>query len=175
MKRRRREGLGNAYRDAYQYVAEQSQWDRIFMMDADLSHQPVSLTEIDKALDDSDFVVGSRYLKGVSVLNWSIIRLNISFAANRYIRLITGMPFFDCTSGYRGFRREVIPILFSSGIKASGYAFLVETLYGVWKRKYSIKEVPIVFEERNEGDSKISAEVFFESLITPIRLRLSQK
>lgn len=156
-------------------MEEKSKWDRVFMMDADLSHQPVSLPELDKALDDSDFVIGSRYIRGVSVLNWSIVRLNISVAANRYIRLLTGMPFSDCTSGFRGFRAELIPDLLSSGIKASGYAFLVETLHGIWKRKHRVEEVPIVFVERNEGDSKVSAKVFRESLLTPIRLLFKNK
>jgi len=115
-------------------------------------------------------VIGSRYLRGVSVLNWSIIRLNLSYVANWYIRAITRMPFTDCTSGFRGMRIEAVPALLSSGIKSTGYAFLVETLFGVWKRGMNVSEVPIVFVERAMGASKVSAGVFFESLATPVRL-----
>ncbi len=172
LSRKTKEGLGHAYREAFQRVHESNRWDRIFMMDADLSHQPIHLTEIDTALDDHAFVVGSRYLRGVSVLNWSIIRLNLSYSANWYIRVLTGMPFSDCTSGFRGFHSELIPLLLSSNIKSSGYAFLVETLYDVWKNGTDICEVPIVFVERTSGDSKVSLQVFIESLVTPVRLRI---
>jgi len=170
LQREKKEGLGHAYRAAYRRIAEEGNWDRIFMMDADLSHQPSHLKALDEALDDSTFVIGSRYLKGVSVLNWSIIRLNLSYAANWYIRTITRMPFTDCTSGFRGLRVEALPALLSSGIKASGYAFLVETLFGVWKHGLTVTEVPIVFVERATGASKVSPGVFFESLSTPLRL-----
>lgn len=172
LRRKKKEGLGQAYREAFQKVHESDRWDRIFMMDADLSHQPQHIKEIDSALDDHAFVVGSRYLRGVSVLNWSIIRLNLSYGANRYIRLITGMPFTDCTSGFRGFHSDLLPLLLSTDIKSSGYAFLVETLYDVWKNGTDVTEVPIVFVERTSGDSKVSMQVFFESLVTPLRLRI---
>lgn len=170
LERERKEGLGEAYRAAYRLVAEEGKWDRVFMMDADLSHQPSHLRALDRALERHSLVIGSRYLKGVSVLNWSIVRLNMSFMANRYIRTITGMPFTDCTSGFRALRADVVPTLLSSGIRTSGYAFLVETLYGVWKKGLDISEVPIVFVERAAGDSKVSAGVFLESLLTPLRL-----
>lgn len=173
LKREAKEGLGKAYKEAYQKVFKSGLWDRIFMMDADMSHQPQHLERIDSGLDDHTFIVGSRYLRGVSVLNWSILRLNLSYSANRYIRLITGMPFSDSTSGFRGFRYEVLPILLSSGIKSSGYAFLVETLYDVWKKGTDIGEVPIVFVERERGNSKVSIPVFLESLFTPFRLRIN--
>ena len=172
LKRKTKEGLGQAYREAFGKVHESCRWDRIFMMDADLSHQPIHIREIDSALDEHAFVVGSRYLKGVSVLNWSIIRLNLSYSANRYIRLVTGMPFSDCTSGFRGFHADLLPLLLSTDIKSSGYAFLVETLYDVWKNGTDICEVPIVFVERTSGDSKVSMKVFIESLVTPLRLRI---
>lgn len=170
LNRKTKEGLGQAYREAFGMVHESGRWDRIFMMDADLSHQSIHIKEIDSALDDHAFVVGSRYLRGVSVLNWSIIRLNLSYGANRYIRLITGMPFSDCTSGFRGFHADLLPLLLSTDIKSSGYAFLVETLYDVWKNGTDIFEVPIVFVERTSGDSKVSMQVFIESLVTPLRL-----
>lgn len=172
LRRERKEGLGRAYRHAFGHVLESGSWDRVFMMDADLSHQPMHLGALDEALDRHSMVVGSRYLTGVSVLNWSIARLNLSYGANKYIRLVTGMPFTDCTSGFRGFRSGILPVLISSNIKASGYAFLVETLYDVWRSGQDIGEVPIVFVERREGSSKVSMQVFLESLLTPVRLRL---
>ncbi len=172
LRRGEKKGLGQAYRAAFRYVQDIGKWKRVFMMDADLSHQPSHIRRIDEALDQYQFVIGSRYLKGVSVLNWSILRLNLSYAANRYIRFVTGMPYTDCTSGFRGFHADVIQALLSSGIKASGYAFLVETLYGGWKVGIEISEVPIVFVERKMGDSKVSSGIFIESFFTPIRLLL---
>lgn len=169
-----RQGLGRAYSEAFSLVASEGSWDRIFMMDADLSHQPRHLADLDRALDESDFAVGSRYVRGVSVLNWSILRLNLSVAANSYVRLVTGMPFSDCTSGFRGFRSGLLPLFVSSGIRASGYAFLVEMLYRVWRSGHSVSEVPIVFVERRSGASKISAGVLLESVLTPLRLSASR-
>jgi len=175
LRREAKEGLGNAYRAGFRRVLEMGEWDRVFMMDADLSHQARHLPQLDRGLDDADLVLGSRYLQGVSVLNWSIARLNMSYSANKYIRFITGMPFSDCTSGYRGFRAELLPVLLDSGIGTSGYAFLVEILYRVWKHGAGIKEVPIVFVERRAGSSKVSAGVFLESLLTPLKLRLRRR
>ena len=172
LRRGEKKGLGQAYRAAFRHVQEIGKWKRVFMMDADLSHQPSHIRRIDKALDQYHFVIGSRYLKGVSVLNWSILRLNMSYTANKYIRFITRLPYTDCTSGFRGFHADVIPVLLSSGIKASGYAFLVETLFGVWKEGIEIGEVPIVFVERKMGASKVSSGIFIESFFTPIRLLL---
>ncbi len=163
-------GLGNAYREAYSKVLEEG-WDRVFMMDADLSHPPTHLTGLDRALDGSDMAVGSRYLRGVSVLNWSIVRLNMSYAANRYIRTVTGMPFSDCTSGFRGFRSGLLSLL-TGGTVTSGYAFLVESLYRVWRSGARVEEVPIVFVERERGSSKLTLPVLLESVVTPLRLAL---
>lgn len=173
LERSEKEGLGNAYMDAFRRVRDQGCWDRVFTMDADQSHNPRHLPELDNALESYQFVLGSRYIKGVSVLNWSIVRLNMSYTANKYIRFLTGMPFSDCTSGFRGFRAGLLPTLISSRIKASGYAFLVETLFNIWKSGSRIGEVPIVFVERKTGESKVSAAVFLESLLTPLRLRIS--
>lgn len=170
--RSRKEGLGRAYRAAYRQVMAEDRWDRVFMMDADLSHHPEHLPQLDRALSGHGMVIGSRYLQGVSVLNWSILRLNLSWAANIYIRTLTGMPFSDCTSGFRAFLPPVLPLLLSAGIRSGGYAFLVETLHSVWRSGVSVGEVPIVFEERSSGSSKVDAAVFLESLLTPPRLML---
>lgn len=171
LRRERKEGLGRAYQDAFRRIHSSGEYQRVFMMDADLSHQPAHLTRMDRALDSYAFAVGSRYIQGVSVLNWSILRLNLSYMANKYIRVVTGMPFSDCTSGFRGFHATLLPVLLSSRIKSSGYAFLVETLFDVWKSGTSVGEVPIVFVERRSGSSKVSTAVLMESLLTPLRLR----
>ncbi len=173
LSRSAKEGLGKAYRDGYGRVQNNPGWKRVFMMDADLSHQPCHIPALDHALDGCDFVIGSRYISGVSVLNWSILRLNMSCAANSYIRVFTGMPFSDCTSGFRGFHSSMLPVLLSGEIHAAGYAFLVETLYRVWKSGASVEESQIVFVERTKGDSKVSFGVFMESISIPIRLGLS--
>jgi dolichol-phosphate mannosyltransferase len=172
LERPAKEGLGHAYRAAYRRVLEEGGCDRVFMMDADLSHRPVHLPALDTMLESRQMAIGSRYLRGVSVLNWSILRLNLSWAANLYIRALTGMPFTDCTSGFRAFRPEVLPVLLSAGIRAAGYAFLVETLHSVWLAGLPVGEVPIVFEERCAGSSKVDGGVFMESLLTPPRLLL---
>ena len=173
LKRGGKEGLGRAYADGLHQVRLNPGWERVFMMDADLSHQPCHIRDMDEALDDNDFVIGSRYLTGVSVLNWSITRLNLSYAANSYIRFFTGMPFSDCTSGFRCFRSSLLPLLESVEIRAAGYAFLVEALYRVWRSGAVIEEVPIVFVERTRGSSKVSAGVFLESMAVPVRLGIS--
>jgi len=173
MERSGERGLGRAYEAAFRQVIENGAWRRVFMMDADLSHQPVHLRSLDAALDDHDMVLGSRYIRGVSVLNWSILRLNLSYSANSYIRAVTGMPFSDCTSGFRGIRADRLGSILSGRRHAGGYAFLVEMLHRAWRTGLSIREVPIVFVEREHGESKISARVMLESFMTPLRLRLS--
>lgn len=173
MERSGERGLGRAYEAAFRLVIEKGVWRRVFMMDADLSHQPVHLRSLDAALDDHDMALGSRYIRGVSVLNWSILRLNLSYSANSYIRAVTGMPFSDCTSGFRGLRVDRLGSILSGRKHAGGYAFLVEMLHRAWRTGLSIREVPIVFVEREHGESKISAKVMLESLFTPLRLRLT--
>ena len=178
LRRPAKQGLGAAYLAGFRWLmdnrSDEGPWERVFMMDADLSHSPSSLPEIDACLDGHDFVVGSRYVRGVSVLNWSILRLNLSYLANAYIRLLTGMPFNDCTSGFRGMRIELVSELLFLRMRSSGYAFLVEMLFTLWSSGHSIGEVPIVFEERREGHSKVSYPVFVESLLLPPRLGLGR-
>jgi dolichol-phosphate mannosyltransferase len=174
LRRPEKEGLGAAYLHGFREVLTSGKpdpVDRVFMMDADLSHQPQSLPELDAALESGyDMALGSRYMHGVSVLNWSILRLNLSYGANRYIRAFSGMPFTDCTSGFRALRTDLVRDLTGLRIRTSGYAFLVEMLYTLWRRGYRIGEVPIVFVERTRGKSKVSPGVFVESLLLPPRL-----
>ena len=144
----------------------------IFQMDADFSHDPQYMPAMAAATGDADLVLGSRYLRGVSVVNWPLHRIVLSSLANRYIRAITGLEVTDCTTGFRCWRREALARLPLEGLISDGYAFLVEQLHLARRTGCRIKEVPIIFVERREGSSKISSSVLLESAIVPWRLRL---
>jgi dolichol-phosphate mannosyltransferase len=164
-------GLGRAYVDGLR-IALDSGADAIGQMDADLSHDPGALPDLVSALDRFDLVIGSRYLHGVSVVNWPLHRIALSAFANRYIRAITGLGPRDCTSGFRVWRRDVLARLPIADAQANGYAFLTEMLYDAARSGCRIGEVPIVFVERREGQSKVSKTVLAESLLMPWRLAL---
>ena len=144
----------------------------IFQMDADFSHDPKYLREMAAAAADADLVVGSRYLDGISVVNWPLHRIILSTVANRYIRSVTGLNVNDCTTGYRCWRREALARIPLDGVLSEGYAFLVETLHLARRAGCRIREVPIIFVERRKGASKVSWRVLLESVIVPWRLRL---
>ena len=148
--------------------------DLIFEMDADWSHDPKYLPSLAAAAVHADLVIGSRYLNGVSVVNWPLHRIMLSTVANRYIRLVTDLSARDCTSGYRCWRRECLAKIPLEEVISDGYAFLVETLYLATVLRCRISEVPIIFVERRQGASKVSAGVLIESVIVPWRLRLRQ-
>lgn len=169
--RRGPRGLGRAYVDAFRRVLA-GDADLICHMDGDLSHAPSHLPALVSAAGEFDVVIGSRYLHGISVLNWPLHRIALSTAANRYVRAITGLPLTDCTSGFRCWRRDTLRRLPLGRIASNGYAFLVETLYEAGRGGARIGEVPIVFVERRQGRSKLSLPVFAESCLLPWRLRL---
>ena len=164
-------GLGLAYVDGLRRALA-SGVGVIGQMDADLSHDPIYLPDLRAGLADHDLVIGSRYLHGVSVVNWPLHRIALSAFANRYIRAITGLRPKDCTSGFRLWRREALATLPLDHARANGYAFLTEMLFEAARRGCRIGEAPIVFVERREGHSKVSSKVLFESLLTPWRLIL---
>jgi dolichol-phosphate mannosyltransferase len=164
-------GLGLAYIDGLTRALA-TDADAIVQMDADLSHDPTYLPDLVRGLESWDLVIGSRYLHGVSVVNWPLHRLALSVFANRYIRGVTGLCARDCTSGYRAWRREALLQQPLRTARAGGYAFLTEMLYEADRRGCRIGEVPIVFVERLEGYSKVSSRVLRESLLTPWRLIL---
>jgi dolichol-phosphate mannosyltransferase len=139
-------------------------------MDADLSHNPEYLPALAAAAAEYDVVIGSRYLNGVSVVNWPLHRIFLSAFANRYILTVTSLPPNDCTSGYRCWRRESLARLPLDRMVSDGYAFLVEMLFEARRVGCRIGEVPIIFVERRQGQSKVSSAVLIESLITPWRL-----
>jgi dolichol-phosphate mannosyltransferase len=170
-----RRGLGRSYIDALT-IAAKGDADVICQMDADLSHDPQYLPAmVESVADGCDMVIGSRYLQGVSVVNWPLHRLVLSAFANRYIRAVTGLPVNDCTSGYRCWRREAVQRIPLERIVSDGYAFLVEMLYEAHWRKCRIGEVPIIFVERRVGQSKLDSGVLFESLLTPWRVRMRRR
>jgi dolichol-phosphate mannosyltransferase len=164
-------GLGRSYVDGLRHALTTGA-QVICQMDADLSHDPARLPDLVAALDHYDLVIGSRYLNGVSVVNWPLHRIILSALANRYIRLITGLGPSDCTSGYRAWRRDLLARIPLATSRSSGYAFLPEMLVEAARLGGRIGEVPIVFVERQEGYSKVSNAVLLESLWTPWQLIL---
>jgi dolichol-phosphate mannosyltransferase len=163
-------GLGRSYVDGLQQVLREGTADFICQMDADLSHNPDYLPELVAAADSHDIVIGSRYMNGVSVVNWPLHRIFLSAFANRYIRLVTDLSASDCTSGFRCWRREALALMPLAAMVSDGYAFLVEMLYEAKQHGLRIGEVPIIFVERRQGQSKLSSGVLLESLIMPWRL-----
>lgn len=165
-------GLGRSYVDGLKIALARTDVDVICQMDADLSHDPSYLPALVAAAADYDMVIGSRYLNGVSVVNWPLHRLFLSAFANRYIRAVTRLTPRDCTSGYRCWRRDALARMPLDGMVSDGYAFLVEMLFEARRAGCRIGEVPIIFIERRQGESKVSTPVLLESLITPWRLIL---
>ena len=168
--RRGRRGLGRSYVDAFRRVLA-SDTDLVCHMDADLSHDHSYLPALVAAARRFDVVIGSRYLQGVSVVNWPLHRIALSAAANRYVRTITGAPVADCTSGFRCWRRDALGRIPLDRLVSNGYAFLIETLHEALRHGARVGEVPIVFVERRHGHSKVSLNVLAESLIMPWRVR----
>jgi dolichol-phosphate mannosyltransferase len=170
MHRTGQRGLGRSYVDGLLHGLKEGTADFICQMDADLSHNPDYLPDLVGAAATHDLVIGSRYLNGVSVVNWPLHRIILSAFGNRYIRLITNLSPSDCTSGFRCWRREALARLPIAGMVSDGYAFLVEMLYNAKTLGLRIGEVPIIFVERRQGQSKLSSGVLLESLVMPWRL-----
>lgn len=170
MHRTGQRGLGRSYVDGLLHAIRDERLEFICQMDADLSHNPEYLPAMVQAAASQDLVIGSRYLHGVSVVNWPLHRIFLSAFGNRYIRLVTSLSTSDCTSGYRCWRREALAKLPIGEMVSDGYAFLVEMLYEASRRGMRIGEVPIIFIERRLGQSKLSSNVLIESLIMPWRL-----
>ena len=172
MHRTGKRGLGRSYIDGLRHAIATTDAELICQMDADLSHNPEYLPAMTAAADHADLVIGSRYLNGVSVVNWPLRRLVLSAFANNYIRTVTRMPVKDCTSGFRCWRRDALQRIPLHRIVSDGYAFLVEMLYEAYRRGCRIGEVPIIFVERRVGQSKMSKSVILESAYMPWRMVL---
>lgn len=171
MKRPTKLGLGTAYVEGFRLALEEG-YDFIFEMDADLSHDPKAIPQFLKVMDAYDLVIGSRYIRGVNVINWPMSRLLLSWLANLYTRIVTGLPVRDSTSGYKCFRREVLASVGLDRIHSDGYAFQIEMDFKVWKRGFRIFEIPIVFVDRYVGVSKMNPGIVREAVWIVWKLRL---
>ncbi len=165
-------GLGSAYIAGFKWALKSTGAKFIFEMVADLSHDPGAVPEFLEAIKDADLVLGSRYLHGVTVMNWPLSRLFLSVGANIYTRVVTGMPLKDATGGFKCFRREVLESLPLDRVKSDGYSFQIEMNYLAWKKKFRIKEIPIVFVDRTMGTSKMSRRIVWEAAFLVWKLRL---
>lgn len=162
-------GLGTAYIAGFKYALERG-YDRIFEMDCDFSHNPNDLARLDAMLDDKDLAIGSRYSKGVNVVNWPMGRLLMSYFASKYVRIVTRMPVCDATAGFVGYRREVLERIDLDNIAMNGYGFQIEMKYSAWRLGFSIGEVSIIFIDREEGTSKMSSGIFGEAFFGVLKL-----
>ena len=163
MHRPTKSGLGRAYIDGFKWALARD-YAYVFEMDADFSHDPRELPRFIDAAQEADLVLGSRYVNGIRITNWPLRRLMLSKGAATYVRLITGMPITDPTGGFKCFRREVLEAIDLDNIESSGYSFQVEMSHTAWMKGYRIKEIPIVFEDRRAGYSKMSTAIAREAL-----------
>lgn len=165
-------GLGTAYIHGFKWALERD-YKFIYEMDADFSHNPADLVRLYHACADeaADLAIGSRYIKGVNVVNWPIGRVIMSYYASVYVRLITRMPVMDATAGFKCYRREVLEAIDLDKIKFMGYAFQIEMKFTAWKLGFKIKEVPIIFTDRQQGQSKMSTRIFREAFFGVISMR----
>ena len=164
-------GLGSAYIEGFKWGLKNTDAKYLFEMDADFSHDPKAIPSFLENIQAVDLVLGSRYLDGITVMNWPLSRLFLSVGANIYTRVITGMPLKDATGGFKCFRREVLDAIPLDRIKSDGYSFQIEVNFHVWKRGFKIKEIPIVFEDRRSGTSKMSRRIVWEAVFLVWKLR----
>lgn len=171
LRRAQKMGLGTAYIAGFRWSLERD-YAYIFEMDADFSHDPAHLRQFLKTIETADLVIGSRYREGkVTVVNWPIGRLLLSYYANIYARIVTGVPIWDLTAGFKCYRRTVLEAIDLSRVRSNGYAFQIEMHFRAWKKKFRIVEIPIVFVDRTEGTSKMSGHIVREAMWMVWRLR----
>ena len=171
LKRPQKMGLGTAYIAGFEWALRQG-YDFVFEMDADFSHDPAHLSQFLGAIENADLVLGSRYRNGkVTVVNWPINRLLLSYFANVYARVVTGLPLWDATGGFKCFRRRVLEAIDLTQVRSNGYAFQIEMSFRAWRKHFKIVEIPIVFVDRTEGQSKMSRSIVREAIFMVWRLR----
>ncbi len=169
--RAKKMGLGTAYLEGFKWALARD-YAYVFEMDADFSHDPSHLPEFLRAVESADLVLGSRYRNGrVTVVNWPMSRLLLSYAANIYARTVTGLQLFDATGGFKCFRRSVLESIDLDDVRSNGYAFQIEVSFRAWKQGFRIAEIPIVFTDRTEGESKMSKRIVREAIWMVWRLR----
>lgn len=169
--RKTKDGLGKAYLHGFAWALENG-YDYIFEMDADFSHNPNDLPKLFEAALEGDMSVGSRYCKGVNVVNWPMSRILLSYFASKYVRFILGIPVFDTTAGFVCFSRKVLETIDLNNIKMTGYGFQVEMKYRAFKKGFQIKEVPIIFTDRTHGESKMNGGIIKEAVFGVISLKI---
>ena len=169
--REKKMGLGTAYIEGFKY-ALQNHYDYIFEMDADYSHDPSEIENFLTTIRERDLIIGSRYLTGVNVINWPMRRLMMSYFANLYTRIITGLPIHDATSGYKCFRRKVLEAINLDKVSSNGYAFQIEMTYKAWKKGFRVGEISIIFVDRVKGTSKMSKKIVREAVLMVWKLRI---
>ena len=166
-------GLGSAYVAGFKYAIQQDV-DCVFEMDADFSHDPATIPEFIEEIASCDVVIGSRYISGINVVNWPMSRLLLSYFANIYTRVVTGMTIRDTTSGFKCFRREVLEHIDLDSVRSDGYAFQIEMNFRCWRKGYRMREIPIIFVDRRSGTSKLSQGVINEAVWIVWWLRLQR-
>tara|TARA_B100000768_G_scaffold52595_1_gene51111 strand:+ start:8544 stop:9266 length:723 start_codon:yes stop_codon:yes gene_type:complete len=166
-------GLGTAYIHGFKWALNKN-YDYVFEMDADFSHNPDDLERLYKAcsLEGGDVAIGSRYLNGVNIVNWPMSRLLMSFFASKYVKIITKLPVNDSTAGFMCYKRSVLERINLDKIDFVGYAFQIEMKFKSWKLGFNVVEVPVIFTDRTEGNSKMSSDIFFEAFIGVIQLKI---
>ena len=165
-------GLGTAYILGFKWALNKN-YQYIFEMDADFSHDPNDLSRLLKACKENggDVAIGSRYVKGVNIVNWPMSRLLMSYFASKYVKAITGMPIHDSTAGFKCYKRKVLEKINLDKIEFVGYAFQIEMKFTSWKYGFNIVEVPVIFTDRQEGNSKMSGGIFYEALFGVIKMK----
>jgi dolichol-phosphate mannosyltransferase len=171
LERPRKMGLGTAYVAGFRFALARG-YDYVFEMDADFSHDPDALPTFIERIQAADVVLGSRYLTGVTVVNWPLLRLILSYGANVYTRFVTGLPVRDATGGFKCFRRRALEAIDLDGIHSDGYAFQIEITFVLWRKRFRIVEIPIIFEDRRVGISKMSRRIVWEAIWMVWRLRM---
>ncbi|NOZ75932.1 MAG: polyprenol monophosphomannose synthase [FCB group bacterium] len=169
--RQEKNGLGTAYCHGFKWALERD-FEAIAQMDADLSHNPEEIPAMVKMLQTHDLVIGSRYCDGISVVHWPLSRLILSYGANIYARIVTGMPIKDGTAGFKVWRRSALETLGLEKVKSQGYSFQIEMHFRAWQKKFRIAEHPIIFIDRTIGESKMSRHIMIEAVIMVLRLRV---
>ena len=166
-------GLGTAYIHGFKWALKKN-YNFIFEMDADFSHNPNDLIKLYNAnKNGGDLSIGSRYIKGVNIVNWPMSRLLMSFFASKYVKMITGMPIHDSTAGFKCYKRIVLETINFNKIQFIGYAFQIEMKFKAWKYGFNVVEVPVIFTDRTEGTSKMSGGIFFEAFFGVIQMKIN--
>jgi dolichol-phosphate mannosyltransferase len=174
LNRAEKKGLGTAYIAGFKWALENN-YDYIFEMDADFSHNPNDLIRLFNAChkEGNDVAIGSRYVKGVNVVNWPMSRVLLSWLASKYVRLITGMDIYDTTAGFICYKKKVLQKINLDNIRFVGYAFQIEMKYKAYFRKFKIKEVPVIFTDRTKGESKMSSGIISEAIFGVMAMKLN--